>query len=107
MPWINDDVEDKIQTALGMGHLSSLYIERLNCKSVVANEFLDLLCCYDLPEEGLSKLIFNYFKPQCEPFEDEVMSRLANICPRLSHLEIKVMYNLSEKGRLSMASMLS
>ena len=62
MPWIIDDVEDKVQTALGMGHLSSLEIRELNCKSLVANEFLDVLCCYDLPEEGLTKLILSGFK---------------------------------------------
>ena len=50
MPWIIDDVSDKVETALGMSHLTSLYIEGLYCKSWVANEFLDLMCSYDLPE---------------------------------------------------------
>ena len=45
MPWIIDDFEDKIQAALGMNHLNSLLISDLNCKSLVANEFLDLLTC--------------------------------------------------------------
>ena len=58
MPWIIGDVEDKIQTALGMGHLTSLDIYGLDCKSWVANEFLDVLTCYDLPESGLDKLNF-------------------------------------------------
>ena len=26
MPWIIDDVDDKVEIALGMGHLSSLHI---------------------------------------------------------------------------------
>ena len=70
-----------------MDHLSSLEVRELDCKSLVANEFLDVLCCYDLPEEGLTKLIFYYFyPPQCEPFEDEVVSRLAKMCPLVSHL---------------------
>ena len=68
MPWIIDDVEDKIQTALGMNHLNSLEISDLSCKSWVANEFLDVLTCYDLPEHGLGKLIFRCFAEQCEPF---------------------------------------
>ena len=59
MPWIIDDVEEKIQTALGMGHLNSLEIIEIDCKSWVANELLDLLCSYDLPEKGLDKLIFH------------------------------------------------
>ena len=86
MPWFVDEVEDKIQTALGMDHLTSLNVESLNCKSWVANEFLDVLCCYEMPEQGLDKLTFYEFKKVCEPFEEEVISRLVNICPRLSHL---------------------
>ena len=68
MPWIIDDVEDKIQTALGMNHLNSLHIWGLNCKSWVANEFLDVLTCYNLPEHGLDKLELYGFDKQCEPF---------------------------------------
>ena len=45
VPWIIDDVEDKIQNALGMGHLTCLFIFFLCCKSWVANEFLDVLAC--------------------------------------------------------------
>ena len=30
-PWIIDDIEEKIQNALGMGHLHSLDISSLNC----------------------------------------------------------------------------
>ena len=33
MPWIINDVEDKIQTALGMCHLTSLDVTGLMCKS--------------------------------------------------------------------------
>ena len=69
-----------------MGHLHSIYISELNSKSFIANELLDVLTCYDLPEQGLNKLSFSYFKPQCFPLEKEVMTRLANMCPNLSHL---------------------
>ena len=58
MPWIIDEVEDKIQITLGMDHLNSLEVRNLNCKSWVANEFLDVLTCYDIPENGFDKLIF-------------------------------------------------
>ena len=61
MPWLIDDVEDKIQTALGISQLNSLHVYGLICKSVVANEFLDLLCSYDMPEYGLDKLSLVYF----------------------------------------------
>ena len=59
MPWITDDVDDKVEIALGPGHLSSLDISYLECESWVANEFLDLMCGYDLPEQGLEKLKLN------------------------------------------------
>ena len=101
MPWIIDEVEDKIQTALGMNHLIALEINDLYCKSWVANEFLDVLTCFDLPENGLDKLIMNSFDPQCEPFEEEVISRLANMCTRLSYLELCSMDDLTEAGRMS------
>ena len=68
MPYIIDEVEERIQTALGINQLSCLEIEGLNAKSWVANEFLDVLTCYDLPEQGLDKFILNNFKKQCEPF---------------------------------------
>ena len=86
MPWIIGDVEDKIQTALGMEHLNNLEIHNLSCKSWVANEFLDILPCYDLPEHGLDKLTFHNFNKKCEPFDGEVIARLANMCPHVTHL---------------------
>lgn len=52
-----------------MGHLNSLYIIKLDCKSIVANEFLDVLTCYDLQEHGLDKLTLNDLQKKCEPFE--------------------------------------
>ena len=61
IPWIIEDVEDKIQTALGMQHLTKLNISNLNCKSWVANEFLDMLCSYDIPEQGLEKIAITNF----------------------------------------------
>ena len=44
--------------------------------------------------------------PQCEPFEDEVVSRIAKMCPRISILKLTRMYILSEQGRVTMASLL-
>ena len=61
MPWIIDDVDEKVENALGPGQLSSLEISWFRCESWVANEFLDLMCGYDLPEQGLEKLVLHYF----------------------------------------------
>ena len=88
MPWIVDDVEEKIQIALGMDHLISLNAKILNCKSSVANEFLDTLTFNEDAEQGLKKLIFDTFTSSCEPFEENVVSRLAKMCPHLSHLQL-------------------
>ena len=104
-PWIIDEVEDKIQIALGIDNLTSLQIENLDSKSWVANEFLDMLCSYDIPEQGLEKLTFYDFSKQCEPFEEEVVTRLANICPRLCHLKLSWIRRLTEAGRLSIVSL--
>ena len=92
MPWIIDDVDEKVENALGPGQLSSLKISILSCESWVANEFLDLMCGYDLPEQGLEKLNLSYFDEKCLPFEDEVITRVANICPHLTHFELSHMY---------------
>ena len=59
MPWIIEDVYDKVEIAIGMEQLTSLYINYLNCKSQVVNEFLDLMCSYEIQEQGLSKLRLN------------------------------------------------
>ena len=85
--------------------MNSLEVRKLNSKSWVSNEFLDVLTCYDLAENGLDKLIFYYFYEQCSPFEDDVVTRLASMCPRITHLELSLMSELSEIGRLSMVSL--
>ena len=79
-PWIISEVDEKIQTTLGIDPLNSLEIDGLNGKSWVANEFLDALTCCDTPDQGLDKLTMHSFRPSLEPFEDEVISGLANMC---------------------------
>ena len=71
---------------MGMDQLNSLEIRSLECKSWVANEFFDLLTCFDLPDQGLDKFIIKVIDPKCEPFEEEVVVRLANMCPNLTNL---------------------
>ena len=78
MPWIIEDFSDKVESILGMDQLTSLIVEKLNCKPTVANEFLDLLCGFDIPEQGLEKLVLSDFLSISEPFEEEVLTRLAN-----------------------------
>ena len=105
MPWIIDDVSDKVESALGTSHLTSLKFNNLNCKSWVANEFLDLMCSYDIPEQGLEKLRLHFFIKSVEPLEEEVLTRIATMCTNLANLKLRDMYNLSEAGRLSMVSL--
>ena len=104
-PWIIDELEDKIQLALGMKQLTYLHISNLRCKkSFVANEFLDMMCGFDIPDNGLDKLIFSDFF-QRGPFEDEVLTRVANMCPCISYLHLSMMTRLSEVNRLSMVKL--
>ena len=90
-----------------MGHLNSLEVSGLDSKSWIANELLDALTCYDLPEEGLNKLVFHDLTSQCLPFEEEVISRVANMCHSISHLELSRMFNGSHNRtiRLSVANL--
>ena len=91
MPYIVEDVNEKIDSALTERLVRSIDISRLTGKSWVCNEFLDLLLKREFPEQGLDKLRLSYFNNRSEPFEDEVLSRLALICPRLQHLELSFM----------------
>ena len=104
MPWIVDVFDDKIKTALGKSNLSSLDIYSVECKSFVANELLDRLMSFILAEQGLDKLILGSFDSKCEPIEEEVLSRLANMCPNLSHLELSCI-RYFKAGRISMTNL--
>ena len=85
-PWIIDEVEDKIQSNLGNSQIHNLYIAVLQAESWVVNQFFDLLLSQNFAEQGLRKLKLVHFKPKCEPFEDEIMSRLASKCPNIKDL---------------------
>ena len=61
MPWIVEEIESKVEADLGMEQLTSFHIVSMNCKSWIANEFLDNLCNYSLPEQGLDRLILDSF----------------------------------------------
>ena len=105
MPWIIDEVEERIQSALGFNQLTCLEIKSLDCMSWIANEFIDVLTCYDMPEQGLDKLILHDFKSQCAPFEEEVVTRLIKMCPRISHLQLSGMHQLDEEDRMEMVNL--
>ena len=64
------------------------------------------MCGYDLPEQGLEMLTLFNFDKKCEPFEDEVITRVANICPHLTYLKLSNMSDLEKSGILSMVSLL-
>ena len=106
VPWIIDVVEDKIQTALGMEDITSLEASSLNSKPWVANEFLDVLTCYVKPEVGLDKLVLTDWYQKVSLIEEEVVGRLANMCPRVTILVLRDMHRLTEAGRMSIISLL-
>ena len=77
-PWIIEDVEDKIQTALGNSPIHSIDILKMQAKTWVSNQFFDLLLCQDIDSNGFQKLsINNLYQSDCESFEEEVLTRLA------------------------------
>ena len=43
-----------------------------------------MLCSYELPDQGLEKLILDQFKQKSEPYQDEVVSRLSSISFHIS-----------------------
>ena len=88
-----------------MGHLHCLEIDRLYSNSWVANEFLNVLTFYDLPEHGLNKLMFYDFRTQCALIEEDLITRLANMCPHISHLELSYMFCLFYEDMLPLASL--
>ena len=103
-PWIVEDVEEKISTALGANQLTCVRIHELVGKAVVPNEFLDLLTFY-VADNGLEKLEMRRFRIESEQggtldiqnahFDEEVLTRLANMCPRISTLTMTGMPDLS------------
>ena len=53
MPWITEKVEEKMNTAYQGKPLESLEILNLNCKSSLANEFLDLMANQEFADDSL------------------------------------------------------
>ena len=50
MAWVIDEVSEKIESALGMDHLTSIEVSCITCSSTAANELFDLLCGFDITE---------------------------------------------------------
>ena len=99
MAWIVDDIEDKIQSAMGIDQLYSLRIMKMYCDSNVSNEFFNFFICHDLPDNGLEKLILDDFKSPCFPLEEDVVSRMVNICTYLTTLQLSKMYMLNDQAK--------
>ena len=63
----------------------------MDCSCLNADDFLDLLAGQSSADDRLSKLVLSEFSQKCEPFNTEVVLRLAEICFHLEHLEINDM----------------
>ena len=57
MPWIIEEVEEKLNKVYQGKPLESIEIEGLECKSFIANQFFDFIVSLDLADNGLKKLI--------------------------------------------------
>ena len=44
-------------------------------------------------------------KEECMPFEDEIITRLAQRCPNIKELRLEGMYELSEEGRMQLGGL--
>ena len=69
------------------------------------NQYIDLLLSQDIAEHGLQKFKIMNIYQECEPFEDEIMTRLAQRCPNIKQLELTGMHKLSEAGRMQLGSL--
>ena len=77
VPWVIEEVEEKINKVYQGKQLESLEIVGLDCKSNVANETFDLMAGLDLVDESLRKLLLREIKQNCFSLEGDVVSRLA------------------------------
>ena len=96
MPWILDEVEEKLNKVYQGQQLESLEIHGLDCKSSVANLFLDFMASLDLKNDSFKNLVISKMTYKCIPIEDDVLSRLAQSCSRLEHLEMTEMNEIDK-----------
>jgi hypothetical protein len=102
MTWIIDDLEDKVNSII-KDQVHSLEVKNLDCVAWVTNELFETLLTSEFKADGLKKLVFEWFKPQCAPFNNEVMTRLVQACANLNHLQLSLMDELTEEGRGQLA----
>ena len=57
MPWILEEVEEKLNKVYHGKPLESIEIEGLECKSFIANQFFDFIASLDLADNSFKKLI--------------------------------------------------
>ena len=62
MPFLLDEVENKLNEALQGNSLESLEIHELDCKSLVANSFFDYIASLYLSDTSFKKLILRDIK---------------------------------------------
>ena len=72
----------------------------MDCKTWVASEFFETLLSSEFHDDGLQKLVLQDLSRQCEPFSNEVLTRLAQACAKLKHFELRDMHDreLSSEG---------
>ena len=59
----------------------------------------------DLADDSLKKLVLSNIQQKCFPIEDDVVSRLAQSCTRLQHLQLTGMFELTEEARMSVGGL--
>ena len=73
IPWILEEVEDKMNEVYKGLPLESLEVIELDCNSTVVNLFFDMMASQDLKDDSFEALIINKMTQQCFPLEDDVV----------------------------------
>ena len=97
MSWVIDMLDEKITNNI-TDEVHTIEIQNLDCKNWVASELFETMLSLELHPDGINKLVLRCFYSQCEPFNNEVMTRLSQAFANLKHLEVASMQRLSAEG---------
>ena len=108
MPWSKDNCKILINATLGNEEVKSIEVHDLDCPPEAASELLELLSSQRFPQDGLSVLILEWFKPSIKTLNQDLLSKLAQrSSQRLQMLSVRGMCYLSSEARGALSQMVS
>ena len=98
-----------ITNLVGENKINSLRIENLESETAGAvNELLDILLIQDISvEEGLDEITLYDIKNSRGPFDQSLLTRIANYSNNLSKLKMTNMLGLTHDDRQSLVNMMT